>query len=327
MNPEEEDHIIPLITSYLQNEVNSEERRYVEHWIHLSESNKLDFEKYTAVWEAASKTNVFDSVDIDQQWDKFLDTTKIRQQEKKRSKNVFFKIAASVVILLGLATYFFFNMNEEVLLVAKNGKENKFVLPDATNVWLNKGSQLIYSKGFNNKERKVTLKGEAFFDVTKDLDKPFLISCNETITKVLGTSFNLKGDPVTRETELILLSGRVEFSSENGKKILEAGDKISASPDGALSKTRSYNPNFSSWRTRKLIFEKTLMDQVIKDVEIRYRKKIRIEDNQFRRCKLTASYDNESFEDVLQTFKILFGIHVEYIDSETVVIKGGSCKS
>ncbi|WP_106795009.1 FecR family protein [Aquimarina sp. Aq78] len=327
MNIEQEDHILQLLTRYLQNNVQDDERKFVENWVAESESNTTYFENVKRIWYTSEDIGDFDKINVDEQWDKFESGIIASEKKKPKFNKVYLRIAASIVFLIGLGFYFNSFFNAEVTLIAKAGTENRFILPDNSTVWLNEGSQLTYKKGFKGDSRQLNLKGEGFFEVTKNPDKPFVVIANTTQTRVLGTSFNLKNNTNTKEVELVLVTGSVEFLSNNHKEILVPGDKIIAMASGKLVKAVNENLNFSSWKSGMLRFEKTSIEQVIKDIELYYNKNLIIESQEFANCTLTTIFDNESFENVLETLKILFDLTYEKVDSNTITIKGGECNS
>ena len=95
------------------------------------------------------------------------------------------------------------------------------VLPDGSLIALNKGSVIEYSKRFNRTKREMTLKGEAFFNVSSNKDKPFLIHCLQTTTRVVGTKFNIYSDPVLNEVKVSVTEGVVEFYTENSGQLIK----------------------------------------------------------------------------------------------------------
>jgi len=326
MDQKSNDHIVHSITLYLQNEADNEEREFVENWIKKSASNKKYFEEYKTIWESTKNKSVFEEIDINKEWDTFKTETGIKDAKKSYSKNQWFKIAASLVILLGMGFYANLIFNSEVHIIAELGEENKFVLPDNSMVWLNEGSELLYKKDFKGKVRQVELIGEGFFEVRKNVNKPFVVKAEHTETKVLGTSFNIKSLKEQQQIEVVLVTGKVEFLSKNQKVILLPGDKVIALSNGEIVKNKNQNVNFDSWKTGVLNFEKDLLSQVFYDIGKLYDKEIQIENAQLLDCTLTNNFNKESFEEVLETLKIVFDITIESINADSVIIKGGSCR-
>ncbi|TDB62330.1 FecR family protein [Arundinibacter roseus] len=87
--------------------------------------------------------------------------------------------------------------------------EQEVVLPDGTKVTLSQNSQLVYNKAFNQTRREVYLTGEAFFDVKRDENKPFVVHTDDLVTEVLGTSFRIRQNHNSRTTEVSVRSGKV----------------------------------------------------------------------------------------------------------------------
>lgn len=86
-----------------------------------------------------------------------------------------------------------------------------FMLPDNSIVYLNANSKIEYPQNFNKTNRRLSLVGEAYFDIKKDSGQ-FVVACENTITRGKGTSFNIKSRPDDKEVEVIVASGKVEFS-------------------------------------------------------------------------------------------------------------------
>jgi transmembrane sensor len=102
------------------------------------------------------------------------------------------------------------------------------ILPDGTKVWLNAASSLKYPVQFAAQERRVTLTGEAYFEVSKRKAQPFIVSTDQQTVKVLGTHFNINSYPDHRQTSTTLLEGRVSVSAlarPLSQKILEPGQQ------------------------------------------------------------------------------------------------------
>jgi len=322
-----EDHILAILTRFLEDDVVQEEQDFVNNWIAESEDNKKYFEEVKLLWQASEEVSDFDKIDVEDEWKIFKNTVDVPTLEssKKRLNTGFLRIAASIAIIIGLGAYFLNPFNNNVTLVAETGKENKFVLPDQSVVWLKDGGELTYNKDFKGNERTLQLKGEGFFEVVKNPNKPFVVTANNTETRVLGTSFNLKASAKTKHTELVLVTGKVQFTSKNDKEILKPGDKVSTLADGKLLKEVNDNANFMSWKSKVLTFEDRLMKDVVKDIEQFYGVTLVLENRELSNCTLTSVFENETLEDVLETLAILFNVTHEKLNNNRILIKGGDC--
>ncbi|WP_214227790.1 FecR family protein [Pedobacter sp. B4-66] len=93
-------------------------------------------------------------------------------------------------------------------------------LPDGTNVWLNAASSIRFPTDFTGNERRVEIQGEAFFSVTKNAKKPFIVSVNDAEIKVLGTEFNVMAYQDEKALKTTLVEGSVVFSNHGGKEVV-----------------------------------------------------------------------------------------------------------
>ena len=160
------------------------------------------------------------------------------------SKRLIYAYAASIVLI---AAFFLIQSKRvvhkpEQLIVAQNGSRSKVLLPDGTTVWLNGGSKLYYDYEFAGPLREVRLDGEAFFDVVKHLDRPFIVHAGKIDIKVHGTAFNVKCYEGDKNIETTLLHGAIEVVDNSDRKkppvFLEPNQKLIipvAEPKIALS--------------------------------------------------------------------------------------------
>lgn len=150
-----------------------------------------------------------------------------------------FALVVLFVAVLGSMIYFMTSQPVKLELVkaekniehkAAKGAKKELILPDGTKVWLNADSKLCYdSQSYNIDKRMVYLSGEAFFDVTKNKEKPFIIKTKKISIKVLGTAFNVKAYPSEKITETTLLRGSIELTVNNKpyqKIMLKPNEKI-----------------------------------------------------------------------------------------------------
>lgn len=112
------------------------------------------------------------------------------------------------------------SQQRDVSYVTANGEKKTIELADGSKVTLNAGSKLFMDKGFNVNERHVHLTGEAFFDVSSNKEKPFIVHTQDFDIRVLGTSFNVKAYPEETTSEAVLIHGLIEMKSKRGNENL-----------------------------------------------------------------------------------------------------------
>lgn len=314
-----------ILIRYLEKETNPEEELYVREWMNLSHANKSYFLELTKLWEASNTQKDYAEIDVIKDWKKVqhrIHTLKKEKKTRNLNSGTIWKVAAGFALLLSLTVYQFTKTDTITLIATENNE--RFVLPDGSSVWLYKDSQLSYNEDFSGTSRNLKLKGEAYFEVEKNPNKPFIVQTNDTETKVLGTKFNLKEEN-NRAVTLVLVEGSVQFSAAQGEEILIPGEKIISDSSGKLFKNKNQDVNFMSWKTGVLRFEETPVSKVIKDIGHLYHISFSIENNTLLDCSLTMEFEKESLEHVLETLQILYGIEYHQDTEYKYVITGGEC--
>lgn len=310
-----------LMLKFLSDTATAEEREAMEAWMADSEENAKYIEQLKSLWANAESFSLLDSIDLDQNWQGVQ--SKVNQQKAGNSK-IFWRIAAAVVFMVSasfLAKSLLYSPPEQLSITAQ--EQSDFTLPDGSVVTLKKGATLKYPEEFED-ERRVTFEGEAFFDVVSNPQKPFIINADDTETVVLGTSFNLKTATSHTGFELVLVEGKVSFSTPNEKVVLTPGQRVALGPNGLLEKTENTNRNFQAWQTGTLVFENAKMSDVFQDIGNAYNVRFEMENAAFASCTLTARYDQEDLDSILNTLEILFNTSFNK-QQETILVSGGSC--
>lgn len=158
-------------------------------------------------------------------------------------------------------------------LIIPYGKSSEILLPDGTKVFLNAGSRLVYPENFTGKTREVFLAGEAFFEVKKDNEHPFIVQIYDLKIKVLGTKFNVSAYPTDKVVETVLTEGLVVLEKNNSGAFdkgielmpnqLASFDRISMETDIRVVDTN----NYVMWTEGVLKFEGTDLSRIVKRLE------------------------------------------------------------
>ena len=225
-------------------------------------------------------------------------------------------IAAAILLLLSAGSYFYAsNENIPSLFKTQNTIQN-YALVDNSEIWLNTNSEVQYLSDFKT-ERKVSLSGEAFFDVKANKDNPFIIELNSSdFIKVVGTSFNV----VNRDDEfdLTVYSGKVEFHALKRVINLTKGDRI-VKVNGSFTKIRNTDKNVSSWKNKELIFDNILLNKALTQIGKHYSVKIKLDKSiDISKCYLRSKYTQESITDVMLELSKFFVM--EYKQSESTIL-------
>ncbi len=261
-------------------------------------------------------------------------------------RNIRKSIIAGSIAVLSIAAVFIFLLNTNSIntaeiapnkaseITTKNGSKTYLVLADGTKVWLNAGSKLSYDADkYGDHFREVSLIGEAFFDVTKNPEKPFIIHTSNMDIKVLGTAFNVRCYPNEKKTETSLVRGRIEVTLKNrpSEKIyLKPNEKLTLINDNIVAPAIANNKKVknlieipdalvtighlthlnldstiveTSWVENKLEFRSEAFEDVASKMEKWYAVKIYIMDENLKKEHLTGSFETETVEQALSALQ------------------------
>lgn len=152
-------------------------------------------------------------------------------------------------------------------LIVPKGGEYTIVLNDGTKVKLNSMSELRYPIKFLGDQRKVTLKGEAYFDVAKDTSKPFIVETNQMKLKVLGTKFNINSYRDEKNIVTTLLSGKVEIANmkDSNKIYLQPNQQAILNRDKGEIKVQTVNPKlYVGWVNNSFVFNNYTLKEIMR---------------------------------------------------------------
>ncbi|MCX6277258.1 MAG: FecR domain-containing protein [Bacteroidetes bacterium] len=214
------------------------------------------------------------------------------------------------------------------LKIAASGKISEFTLPDGTKVTLNNGATLTYPSKFTGGFRKISLNGEAWFEVAHDRAHPFVVNAGKTVIQVLGTSFSVNTKGYRNCREIILAAGKVKVYRDDKPDdpvFLSPGEKASVPADGQpIIKSVNDDENFLAWKTKHIIFSNTSMNEAAALLSKVYDVRIRFSDNRLSGCKITATFDKQSLESVLNVIKVTLDLQVRYA-GRNIELSGAGC--
>ena len=182
-------------------------------------------------------------------------------------------------------------------------------LPDGSIVTLNKHSVLSYPGKFKGDNRSISLQGEAFFQVTPDKSKPFIVQVNDVTVRVVGTSFNIKS--INGNTEVIVETGIVQVIRNNQRVDLKPNDKLLVkSSDSLFEKQKETGTLYNYYRTKEFECDNTPLWKLVEILNQAYDVKIIIGNNKLRNLPLTTTFNNESLDNILEVIRQTFKISV-----------------
>ncbi len=313
----------------------------VKNWFNRIEENKEIKEQLFAQWIELADAELGQDNSLNHIFEKIQ--YNILLEEKKETKKIniwsFYRQVAAIFLipLLAFSIWYYIASQRANQMVetaqswveinAPDGARVEFLLPDGSQGWLNSGSKLKYPTVFNE-ERKVELKGEAWFDV-KHLDNSgFVVSVPEMDVKVLGTQFNVTAYSEDATIDVILEEGKVEINGKVGafKQILMPNEKIAFNRKSKLIIYSDVDASrFSAWKDGYLVINNEPLEQVVGRLERWYNVDIIIQDEILKKYRFKATFKDEPLEEVLKliakTTPIKYNIDNRVTDSNGVFTK------
>jgi len=316
-----------LIEKILSGTATNLEIRQFEKWLSETEAHSIHFEQVKLIWD---KSKIIPkSISFDEEIAKNKIRNRIYQDQifsrKAKIRRTWIAAAASILILLGIGTlahrHEWIGLEKTIEYCAQ-GSVKEISLPDGSIVWLNANSTLIAPEKFNGKKRNIKLKGEAYFEVARDESRPFIIQTGKTVTKVLGTSFNIKMDSILENVSVMVKTGKVAFSQLQHEKegvILLAGDMANFTfQNGLIQKDINHDLNYLAWKTHILTFQSAPLKEVCKVLADYYKQSIitNLTDGNY---VITGKFEKEDLEDILATIKLTLNINVKQDNNQIII--------
>ncbi len=237
---------------------------------------------------------------------------------------------AAVFLVIAIPSFLLFkyfnNSGKKVITAQNQMVEAK--LPDGTFVTLNSGSTLEYPEHFKDTRREVKLTGEAYFDVKHDAKTTFVIVNGNIRIEDIGTSFYVNTNKSDGQMEVVLTEGKaaVYFDDDpSGKVVMNPGEKVDIWLDGNnIRKSINHDENYMAWKTRRLIFSNNTMNEVVALLNRVYHSDIHLSGDNINNCRLTAIFDNQTLESVLNVIKSTLDVSI-ISNGQTFEIRGDKC--
>jgi transmembrane sensor len=330
----EEDYYIALIARSISKETSQVEEAELSAWIKLSPDNENVYLEYKNIWEAAEEDLEFEP-NVEIAFEKFEKEIDALQEPKviklpsvgiKNNWKMISGIAASLILVIGIAMFFRSNATEQIsdVLILSKDKMIEKSLPDGSIISMNKGSKISFNSTFE--KREVEFSGEAFFSIQKDPVHPFEIHCDVSTIKVLGTSFNVKHDSIENTVTVTVATGVVELSTANSevKETITKNEKaIIHLKSGEISLKTDEKFHAMSWKENKLTFENETMENIADAISNHFNIKFEISE-EIKKCRFTAEFKHPQLEEIISLFENYYKIS-KFSHEDGFQIKGTKC--
>ncbi|WP_316828192.1 FecR family protein [Pedobacter miscanthi] len=297
-----------VLAKYLLGEATLAEIEQVEAWAASNQDHRKQLEDFRMILEK-SKLQIDDSINEHQA----LERLNIRLKKETRAISYKFVLrwVAVIAIIFSTGLFFYNNLIGNKIDVNSGGETLTQVLPDGSTAILNKQSSISFVGGFFNKTRDVKLKGEAFFKVSADKSKPFIIRVNDVRVTVVGTAFNVKsnGEAVV----VIVESGVVKVNNQRDSVRLIAGERVEVIQNQVhLIKGKNQGKLYNYFYTHELICDGTALADLVEALNEKFKSNIVIANPALKMLRISTTFKNNSLKEILDVISETFKIKVEY---------------
>lgn len=253
----------------------------------------------------------------------------IEKKTHKKKISYGWAVAAAVTLLIAVSL---FKLNgilkpDLVEIYAGTGMHKEVWLSDSTKVVLNAGSTLKYPEHFNGSQREVSLTGEAFFEVTHNAEKPFIVLLDGVQTKVLGTTFNVQAYADEPSVEVTLITGKVLVSKTGNKDSVILTPSMQGIFDKKeqhlVSKTVSTG-NILAWKNNLFSFENEPLPDVLRSLSRYYHVSFNYKEIDIQNVQISGEFKNDDLQNILQGLTFLTGLHFEHKNEQVTITNPGN---
>lgn len=305
-----------LLFRYINGHATDAQIKKVMEWAHEDPANMKELEilrrlNDEAIWNTG--------IDIE---------TNCKKAGKSATRRIaLWSMAASIMILAGFSLSLLIfgpdRENPSIAVFAPLGQRAELTLGDGTLVWLNSGSRLEVNEGFGDDSREVSLDGEAYFSVTRNPAKPFVVHTKSYSIKVLGTEFNVSAYSDVPEWSVSLVEGKVEVYDGDSVNVALAPNMKAEEICGKLVTSELSDHDALLWRKGILSFEDASFSDIFSKLETYYQVSFEVEDNEILErhstCKFMTSDGIDCIMDIL-----LMGENLSYefdIDERVIRVR------
>ncbi len=323
-----------ILFKFIKGECSSEERKEIIELLERDEVLRKEYADIKNIWALTKDHRAISDDEITEEYQR------INKRIKYLNISSYLKYAAILILTFcsgGVLFYLLFSPQNQPLkavqkemrhqIIVPLGQTAEVIMPDSTRVTINSGSKLTYTTSPSSFNRKVELDGEAFFDVKKDPDHPFIVKTALISIKVLGTAFNVEAyKDALQEVKTTLIRGKVEIDDSMNNKLadLEPGmmaNYIKAKQSLMLSKVDI--DLYTSWKNGLLTFRDVPLSEIAKRMERWYNVQIVFETSGLKNLRYSgAILRGKPIDQILEVMKITANIHykIDYRISKPSII-------
>lgn len=322
-----------LLASYFAGEADASERAQVESWKAASEKNAKYFEDSKKVWDASDLLLNDKRFNTDASWNKLQNSIhNSGKSGKSKSRNFVWAAAAGVALIITVVSLLMMNINGvgdvREITFASGMRTANDTLPDQSIVQLNRNSKINYANVFEGEIREVNLEGEAFFQVQRNENQPFIIRAGKMEIKVLGTSFNVRAYPGEDSVHVSVETGKVQCVAGSDTVIITPGQyAVYESGSGKIRLGQEDDPNRSAYRNRIFSFNGTPLSTMVLQLNAAYGCNIILKNDGLKTCRFSSTkvFNNEPVDNIIEAIKLTFPGITSQHNGNVIILDGAGC--
>lgn len=309
-----------LIIKFFAKEISDSEILLLKLWLEQNPENRRIFDEENELWQESNGQVIHEHFKTDTAWIKVSSKLRIRKNRSNSIAIVSRKqyhtliAAASVACLLALGGFSLWKSEKRsfqkieaasTIISTNEGEKAHIFLSDSTKIFINSESTLEYSGDFNINDRVVKLAGEAFFDVHTNIEKPFVVQLAQMSISATGTRFNVLSYGKENRIEITLEEGEIQVLIKDKEPIyVKCGQQVVYFVDIKNVLVRDVaTDTYTSWKENKLRFNDTPFEEVLRKIGRKYNVVFEITNRDLLDLKYTATFIDESIEDIMQMLR------------------------
>lgn len=254
----------------------------------------------------------------------------------RRAVPTVLRIAAMVVVALGLGWFAYTRFYAEeppryITQKTVRGQRATITLTDGSVVRLNAESEITYPEKFTTDTREIQLTGEAFFDVHRDPEHPFIIHAQGLKTSVLGTSFNIRAEAMAASVQVTVRTGsvQVEPETDDSRRLVLAPTQqaIYTRADAGLTRQTVALERYLAWTDDIIYLDNTPIREMVETLEKWYGVSISLEQEALGNCLISGKYKSDQLVNILEGLEFMQGITYRFVNNRTIVLSGTPCNN
>lgn len=326
---------IALLESFMRGETSSQEEQLLANWLHSPEAKEELLDYYQETWNnsgndlaAEVQRRMYERIKSQMHTIPQLNQQKTKKRFPLR-RVLQYAAVVLLVIMAGVGGHLYTTVqvkdtehnNSKYLVQTDKGQRANITLPDGTVVWLNSYTQLQYNADYGTTKRIVTLTGEAYFEVAKNKDKPFIVKTEGVDVEALGTTFNIKAYQEDPRIVATLFSGAVRIASNENNVILSPDENATYDRNsGRLVINQLENSSYAKmWRDNELVFNGETLDEIAVLLNRMYNVQIIFKSERIKKYCFSGVICNNSLDNVIELISLTSPITYE-TRGDTIVL-------